>query len=101
MSYFQKVMLYLFFIVDCENSLQHNFLQICSNWLTSRNNKAMQEIMSERESLEFQNFWGGGGHAPRPPRKEGLPKQYPPVMLNYLPVTKFIDLLKPLIFFAR
>ena len=29
-----------FFLVDCENSLQHNFLQICSNWLTSRNNKA-------------------------------------------------------------
>ena len=29
-----------FFIVDCENSLQHNFLQVCSNWLTSRNNKA-------------------------------------------------------------
>ena len=29
-----------FFIVDCENSLQHNFLQICSNWLASRNNKA-------------------------------------------------------------
>ena len=29
-----------FSIVDCENSLQHNFLQICSNWLTSRNNKA-------------------------------------------------------------
>ena len=29
-----------FFIVDCENSLQRNFLQICSNWLTSRNNKA-------------------------------------------------------------
>ena len=31
---------FLFFIVDYENSLQHNFLQICSNWLTSRNNKA-------------------------------------------------------------
>ena len=29
-----------FFLVDCENALQHNFLQICSNWLTSRNNKA-------------------------------------------------------------
>ena len=28
---------------------------------------------------------------PDPPRKEGLPKQYPPVMLNYPPVPKFIE----------
>ena len=46
-------MLYFFFIVDCENSLQHNFLQICSNWLTSRNkvkqiDLKMQETASAR-----------------------------------------------------
>ena len=28
---------------------------------------------------------------PDPPRKKGLPKQYPPVMLNYPPVPKVIE----------
>ena len=28
---------------------------------------------------------------PDPPGKEGLPKQYPPVMLNYPPVPNFIE----------
>ena len=64
-----------FFIVDCENTLQHNFLQICSNWLTSRNNKAKQKYTSKCRKLRLWESriskFPGGGHALWPPRKEG------------------------------
>ena len=50
----------------------------------------MQEIASARVK-NFKISRGGGGMSPDPPRKEGLPKQHLPVMLNYPPVPKFIE----------
>jgi len=44
------------------------------------------------ESLEFQNL--PGEHVPRPPSWEGLlglSRNYPPVFLNYPPVSKIIE----------
>ena len=47
--------------------------------------------MQENVFLEFKNF--PEGMPQDPPRKEGLPKEYLPVMLNY---PQFQNLLKPL-----
>ena len=85
-------MLYLFFIVRTHyNIIFVKFVQI--GWLpgTTKQNKNRPQNAGSCvcESLEFQNF--PGGMPPDPPRKGDLPKQYPPVMLNYLLVPKFIE----------